>query len=261
MGVDYPGAIDMLLPLNYSFDTITPLAIVQHSTGGDLTLDEIHNTFLATMRSTHFGIDRNGNVAQFVPLNRGAGGNCCPPDPTSSYASFDTFWNKFIPQYWPNMPGGLNRCTISIEHCNDSFQSLTMTPAQMDASNKLTLWLCQKFNIPTSNIKGHDSIDATNCPGKVFYSTYWQQMLDYVNKGLSGVDKLEAFNQEWSSGGLYRTGTGIAKLAFQDYLTPSFHGCPVSQEYPLGDKVVQRVNMGIWIWDMKTSTGKYYPYH
>lgn len=252
MAVDYSGAIDMLLPMNYSFDTIDHRAIVQHSTGGDMTLDAVHNTFLQTMRSTHFAIDRNGQIAQFVPLNRGAGGNCCPD------TTHDSFWNDLITQYG-SMPGGLNRCTISIEHCNDSFQSLTMTPAQMDASNKLTLWLCQKYNIPSSAIKGHDSIDATNCPGKVFYSTYWQNMINYVNQGLAGADKRTMFNQEWSQGGLYDPNSGIANTAYQDYLTSNFHGCPKSKEYPMGTRIVQQVNMGIWIWE--NGNAKYYPYH
>lgn len=254
MSVDYPGAIDMLLPMNFSFDTITPLAIVQHSTGGDMTLDEVHNTFLQSMRSTHFAIDRSGAIAQFVPLNRGAGGNCCAD------ASHASYWDDKIAQFG-NMPGKLNRCTISIEHCNDSFQALEMTQPQKDASNKLTLWLCQKFNIPVTSIKGHDSIDATNCPGKVFYATYWQSMIDYVSKGLAGADKLTAFNQEWSTGGLYDPTTGIAKLAYADYGTDNFHGCPVSAEYQMGDFSVQRVNDGIWIWNHTTHTGEYHPYH
>lgn len=204
MSVDYPSAIDYMLPLSYSFNSVNPLAIVQHSTGGDLTIEDVHNTFLATMRSTHFAIGRDGRVAQFVPLNRGAGGNCCADN------THDSFWDSMINTY-----GNLNMCTISIEHCNDGSQSLTMTPEQMDASNKLTLWLCQKFNIPSSHIKGHDSINATNCPGSVFYNTYWQQMLDYVKNGGSQVTSAalaQQFEDVWFSGGSYCGETGIKAI-------------------------------------------------
>lgn len=241
MAVDYPGAIDMMLPLNYSFNAINPLAIVQHSTGGDMTLDAVHNTFLSTMRSTHFAIDRNGAIAQFVPLNRGAGGNCCPD------SSHDHFWDSLIQQY-----SNLNLCTISIEHCNDSFQSLTMTPAQMDASNKLTLWLCQKFNIPSGAIKGHDSIDNTNCPGKVFYATYWQQMINYVNQGLQpqvNPNQRKAFETEWRSIQPQASVTsGIANAAWADYQNNIFHGPALTLEFPSvdwnGNPIIVQVTAG-----------------
>ena len=72
------------------------------------------------------------------------------------------------------------------------------------------------------------------------------------------VKRVVSFNEEWSSGGVYRTETGIANAAYLDYLTPNFHGCPVSQEYKIGNKIGQRVNKGIWIWD---GTAHYYPYY
>jgi N-acetylmuramoyl-L-alanine amidase len=222
MAVDYPGAIDMLLPTYYSFDSVNPVAIVQHSTGGDLTLDAVHNTFLQTKRSTHFAVDRDGNVAQFVPLSRGAGGNCCPD------GSHDVFWNQYIPQY-PN----LNLCTLSIEHCNDGSQSLVMTPAQMDASNRLTLWLCQKFGIPSSHIKGHDSIDATNCPGVAFYNTYWQSMINYVNSGGGNVHMQQQFNDVWYSNGVVPPGyqSGIYKSVLAGFIAQKYSACcPLEKE-------------------------------
>src|SRR5258706_12931484 len=137
-----------------------------------MTVQNFYNTFLSTMRSAHFAIGIDGTFAQYVSLGRGAGGNCCPDGTHNSY------WNGLISQY-----GNLNLCTISIEHCNNSSQSLEMTQAQMTASNKLTLWLCQQYGLGTGDIWGHDSINATGCPGKVFYDTYWQQMLDYVKNG------------------------------------------------------------------------------
>ncbi len=66
---DYPNALDMSLLTNYSFDSCAPLSIVIHETGGDMTLDAVHSTFLATERSTHFAIDQSGNVASCAKLN------------------------------------------------------------------------------------------------------------------------------------------------------------------------------------------------
>src|SRR5260221_13974418 len=95
--VDYPNALDMSLPTNFSFDSCTPLSIVIHETGGDMTLDAGHSTFLATERSTHFAIDQSGNVAQFVPLSRGAGGNWCSDKKTSRDLVFVPHLYGYIP--------------------------------------------------------------------------------------------------------------------------------------------------------------------
>lgn len=155
MTVDYPGAQDMMLPTDYSFSSVAPLVIIIHKTGGDGTLDAVHNTFLNTKRSTHFAIDENGQVAQFVPLNRGAGGNCCAD------STHQAFWDSYINAY-----GNLNYCTISIEHCdNTSTNTEPMSQAQINASRSLVRWLCNKFGIPSTHIKPHNSINATDCPG------------------------------------------------------------------------------------------------
>lgn len=201
----YPNAQLMLVPDANTFTSNAALAIVQHSTGGDMTLQMVYDTFIATKRSTHFAVDLQGNVAQYVPLTRGAGGNCCPEP---SYSGYDaSFWNPIADNY-PN----LNMATISIEHCNNGSQSLTMTPQQMDASNKLTLWCCQQAGLTSDKIKGHDSINAVNCPGSVFYNTYWQQMVDYVNKGLQPMvtnpNIAAQFAAKWQAGGGV-VGTGI----------------------------------------------------
>ncbi len=179
--VDYPSAVDMSLPTNYSFDSCAPLSIVVHETGGDMTLDAVHNTFLATERSTHFAIDQSGNVAQFVPLDRGAGGNCCPDKDANGNLLCDPYWFGYVQQY-----GNLNLCTISIEHCNNSTNSLPMSQAQTDASNKLILWLCQKFNLNINHIKGHNSINPKSkpdCPGTFNFS----QLAAYLQGGSMGI--------------------------------------------------------------------------
>ncbi len=205
--VDYPEAIDMLLPTSYSFDSCAPLSIVIHETGGDMTLDAVHNTFLATERSTHFAIDQSGNVAQFVPLSRGAGGNCCADKDASGQLLCDPYWYGYLQQY-----GNLNLCTISIEHCNNSTNSLPMTQAQTDASNKLILWLCQKFNLNINHIKGHNSINPKSkpdCPGTFSFA----QLAAYLQGG-------SMVPTGWHDDGQMLTapnGVGV-RLGFRDYV-------------------------------------------
>jgi N-acetyl-anhydromuramyl-L-alanine amidase AmpD len=188
MPVDYPGAIDMLLPHSYTFNSVAPLSIVEHCTGGDMTIESVHATFLATMRSTHFAVGRDGRVAQFVELNRGAGGNCCPQP------GYNPYWQPYITQYI-----NLNLCTISIEHCNGPGNNLPLTPAQQDASNKLNLWLCNRFGITTPHIHSHQSIDPpTNCPGPKFD---FNQLFKYIaganmNTEQAIVDAFLANNKE-----------------------------------------------------------------
>jgi hypothetical protein len=79
--------------------------------------------------------------------------------------------------------------------------------------------------------------------------------------------KAEAFAAEWTSivPGL-PIDSPIAQLAYEAYWTDGFHGPATSKEFQLfqkdgSEKVAQTMLMGIYIWDLKTSTGKYYPYH
>ncbi len=217
--VDYPEAADMLLPTNYSFDSCAPLSIVIHETGGDMTLEAVHSTFLATERSTHFAIDQSGNVAQFVPLSRGAGGNCCSDKDASGNLLCDAYWFGYIQQY-----GNLNLCTISIEHCNNSSNSLPMSQAQTDASNKLILWLCQKFNLNINHIKGHNSINPKSkpdCPGTFSFA----QLATYLQGG-------SMIPTGWKDDGQTLTApNGVAvRLGFRDYVLS--HGWDAGN-YPL----------------------------
>jgi N-acetylmuramoyl-L-alanine amidase CwlA len=175
--VDYPGAIDMMLPTSYSFNFVVGKKIVCHCTGGDMDLQSLYNTFYSTMRSTHFGIDRNGAIAQFVPLSRGAGGNCCPDRDASGNLLCSSFWVPLVQQY-----GNLNLCTISIEHCNDSNNSLPLTTAQQKASNNLILWLCRRYGLTTDDIHSHKSIDPVSkplCPGPAFD---FNQLFTFINE-------------------------------------------------------------------------------
>ena len=262
MSVDYPGAIDMILPDSYTFNSVAPLKIVDHCTGGDMDLTSLHNTFLATMRSTHFGIDRMGNVAQFVRLNRGAGGNCCPDTDTQGNYLCSAFWVPLVQQY-----GNLNLCTISIEHCNDSNNDLALTPAQQMASNKLNLWLCQQFNLTTNDIHSHASINPINkarCPGPMFDFT---QMFNYINANLNGGSNpvfsdtlcIEVWNsffqQQGSTLTLPPRDTGIFNSWRDQWKNHNnFLGCPLTPEYPVtlpngNPGVAQNYAGGTCVWD------------
>src|SRR5258708_6892683 len=216
---DYPNALDMSLPTNYSFDSCAPLSIVIHETGGDMTLDAVYSTFLATMRSTTFAVDLDGRVAQYVPLVRGAGGNCCPDRDASGNLLCDPYWYAYIQQY-----GNLNLCTISIEHCNNSTNSLPMTQAQTDASNKLILWLCQRYKLNINHIKGHNSINPRSkpdCPGTFSFS----QLATFLQGG-------SMVPQGWHDDGTTLTApNGVAvRLGFRDYVLS--HGWDAGN-YPL----------------------------
>lgn len=176
MGIEYPDAIDMFVPIENTFSTVTPISIVVHCTGGDMTIENIYNTFIGDGASTHFGIGRDGRVAQYAHLNRGAGGNCCADKDASGNYICDPYWIPYIQKY-----GNLNLCTISIEHCNDINNSLPLTDAQLKATEKLQLWLCKKYGITTDHIKGHDTICPRNRnrdPGAAYP---WKTILQYIN--------------------------------------------------------------------------------
>src|SRR5258708_25501906 len=173
MAVDFPLASDRFLPEGYSFATNAATAIVIHKTGGDGTLDSLHNTFLQSMRSTHYGIGLDGTIWQFVPESRGAGGNCCVE------AGYNSFWQPYLDQY-----GNLNLCTLSVEHCDPtSDNSCPMPQAQIETGHKLVQYWCQKHHIGIAHIHSHASIDPINrarCPG----STYdFQALFTFLQSG------------------------------------------------------------------------------
>lgn len=222
---DYALALDMALPTSYSFTSCDPLSIVVHETGGDMTLEAVHATFLATMRSTHFAIDQEGRVAQFVPLVRGAGGNCCPDRDASGNLLCDPYWYAYVQQY-----GNLNLCTISIEHCNNATNSLPMTQAQIDASNKLILWLCQRFNLNINHIKGHNSINPVNkpdCPGTFSFS----QLATF----LAGQERNPFMEQQFSD--VWFSVAWAFKSGIYQKVLDAFRAHQVSACYPLGPEI------------------------
>ncbi len=115
-------------------------------------------------------------------------------------------------------------CTISIEHCNDSNNALPMTQAQVDASNRLNLWLCKWFNIAPDYIHPHSSINPIAkpfCPGPTFDLA---RLKAYIQKGGVSPYMEQQFDQAWASvAGTYVS--GIAKIVKQGFLAHCYSAC------------------------------------
>jgi len=191
MAVDYPGAIDMIIedPAWVFTDALLSvpngdLTIVDHKTacGGQCTATSIAQGFhndVKNHKSAHFVVGRDGSVIQVVLLKDGAGANCC------LQPGHDIYWDRLLSKY-----RNLNVCTISIEHedwTNDNSQ--TMTPEQIDASNKLNLWLVQKYSLSPNQIRSHASMrpgDRSRCPGPTFD---FQALFSFLQSGgnMSGI--------------------------------------------------------------------------
>lgn len=173
MGAEYGPAIDMFNDdPNYVFvNALTnvpnsEMSIVCHKTasGGPTTATDIalyfHNN--PDRVSAHFVVGKDGSIIQVVRLANGAGANCCA---TTGYNA--GYWFPYLQKY-----GNLNLCTISIEHEDWTTDNSDPIPgAQVEASNLLIKWLCQRYGIDTAHIHSHASIDPVNrarCPGPTF---------------------------------------------------------------------------------------------
>jgi hypothetical protein len=160
---DYPGAIDYFVDESRVFiNQNSHSAIVIHGTGGDpnQTAQQLGDYFRSTpeMTSVHYGIDRSGVVCQYVLESDGAGGNGILEP------GHDPFWDQF-------QGDNPNRHTLSIEHVNDSSNSLALTDAQKATSFRLIGYLSKKYSIPFSCIKSHASIAPQSralCPGPAY---------------------------------------------------------------------------------------------
>ncbi len=185
MGSEYTPAKDMFITSGAWVFTDalkdiphSDLSIVIHKTAcngkcsAESVADFFHNDTTGH-KSVHFIVGLDGEVVQVVHLKDGAGGNCCLE------SGHDTYWDKYKSKY-----GNLNRCTISIEHVDQTVDnSQAMPQAQVTASFKLVHFLCDKFSIPPSHIKGHNTLDPLSrkdCPG----STYpMQKLLQSFHEG------------------------------------------------------------------------------
>lgn len=179
MGVEYPPAIDMFIddpawvwPGILAGIPGNRLSIVIHKTAcnGFCSATDVANFFhndAQGHKSVHFIVGKDGSVIQVVRLANGAGGNCCLE------VGFDTYWstqgvtlNNGVTS--PNV----NTISYSIEHEDWTVNNTDVMPiVQIDASFALVKFLCSKFGIPASNIKGHNSLDPisrAHCPGSTY---------------------------------------------------------------------------------------------
>lgn len=248
MTVDYPGAIDMIItsPQVVFTDMLLKVAnqdmtIINHKTacGAECTATQVAQQFgqPPEYKSAHFVVGRDGSVIQCVQLKDGAGANCCV---SAGYSS--DYYDPLMAKYGSNV----NWFTISIEHEDwSSDNSQEMTDAQITASNKLNLWLCERYNIGWPNIHSHASIDPVNrarCPGPTFD---FNQLFTYIDeKGKPPVPpnrpspptgfKLQQFQDIWKQGGNFPLDSAIAQewmLYSQDY----FIGPPTCAEFQTVD--------------------------
>ena len=258
MGAEYGPAIDMWMPDWVFTDALVnlsgeDLSIVEHKTacGGFCSATDIAQYFIdgsgGAHKSVHFVVGRDGSVIQCVHLKDGAGGNCCLE------AGHDPFWDPYARRF-----GNLNTCTISIEHEDwTADNSQAMTQAQIDASFALNLWLVQKFHIPPSHIKGHDTLDPVSrarCPGPTYPMS---QLIAFVEAHMQPTlegEPLAAFTALWNSivPGL-RMDTGIAdyiKSLFAAGSWGNMPGAPTGPEHPYTNgRVFQNFQTGFVIWD------------
>lgn len=226
--IDYPNAQAMFVDESRTFIdaliglTGDQLSIVIHKTGGPPTINlaNLASFFQsdANGANTHFGIDLDGTVGQFVWLKDGAAGNCCLE------AGHDPYWDSYAAKY-----GNLNLCTISLEHIDPTQDNSTTPPqAQLDASFALVKWLVQKFGIPLDHIKTHASLDPINrarCPGNYPMAA----LLAFLASQETHME--QQFNDVWfSKAYAFKSGIYSAVLdAFRYHLT-----CAC---YPLGPEI------------------------
>jgi hypothetical protein len=118
--------------------------------------------------STHFMVNTDGSIWQFVALENSAWGNGIWETPDTSVPWIaDAYKNG----KWPN------GCTVSIEHEGTSGQPLT--DAQYKATLALQRWLLDYFKLPAdrNHINGHYQIQSknrANCPGPAYP---WEKLM------------------------------------------------------------------------------------
>lgn len=231
MGSEYSPAIDYFVDSSRVFQgQNSHSALVLHGTGGvaTQTAQQLGDYFRTTPDETsvHFGVDRAGVVCQYVSLADGAAGNCCEE------TGHDTFWDQFSGD-------NLNIHTISIEHINDSTNSLPLTQSQQDASFKLVAWLCERYGLAADKVKTHASIaplTRARCPGPAFS---FDALLQYVQLGGNVTPNkyiIQAAQDTWNStaflfGGALDYTTGIAKAWQQLYQEKKLMPPPTTREF------------------------------
>lgn len=131
----------------------TPKAIVIHSGVG--THKAINSTFMNELRSSHYCVDNNGIIWQFVLEENTAWHSGTIVRPTAPILKQYPFLN-------PNV------YTIGIENANDGIHDID--DQQYALNTELVADICQRYEIPCDSIHviNHREINSSkNCPGKI----------------------------------------------------------------------------------------------
>src|SRR5579859_3342656 len=162
-----------------------PKWIVIHKTAGFSTIEQLGAYFKTnnSMLSSHYGVGRDGRIAQFVREKDAACANCCTD---SNHASF-----------LPDCDGknkNLNMYTISIEHIDSSVENDTpVTNSQKAASFDLINNICDRYNIPkrygdtTGGVIFHHDIMPVNkcyCPNVYPYDELWTYLKEHTKMNI-----------------------------------------------------------------------------
>jgi N-acetyl-anhydromuramyl-L-alanine amidase AmpD len=132
--------------------TEKPTLIVIHITEG--LRDSVYQTFLTEPKSTHFMVNKDGSIWQFVRSKDTAWGNGVVDQPTSSIVL--------------EKKGNPNNYSVSIEH--EGYSTTDITPEQYDSSYKLVKYLADYWKIPLdrTHIIRHEEITGyKTCPGRI----------------------------------------------------------------------------------------------
>jgi N-acetyl-anhydromuramyl-L-alanine amidase AmpD len=151
-----------------------PRCVVWHITQGTNSLGWLTNP--KSGASSNYLIARNGTIYELVPPTVSAWANGAVQKPNLT--------NPVIAQALKE-GRNLNTVSVSIEHegFTSSNKGGSLTAAQVDATVRLTAWLCQHLGIKAdqTHIIGHYEIDAVNrpyCPG--FSAVEWNGWVNRV---------------------------------------------------------------------------------
>src|SRR3990167_10626104 len=127
---------------------------------GDGTKEQIYSEFLNAEKSSHYCVNKDGSVWQFVLDENTAWTNGDVKNPTSELVI------KFLKE---NPSVNLNKVTLSIEH--EGYGNTDINAIQYNTTIQLVKELCQKWNIPINRkyIIGHREINSVTktCPGLI----------------------------------------------------------------------------------------------
>jgi N-acetyl-anhydromuramyl-L-alanine amidase AmpD len=120
-----------------------PAAIVMHATGGGApgsgfrSVAQLHRYFArpGSRAASHYGIDRDGRIMQFVATGEAAFHVATP---------------------------GWNDISIGIELLNDNSGTDPYPPAQVDAATRLVRWLATEYDIPLEAIVRHRDVQPAD---------------------------------------------------------------------------------------------------